>query len=228
MTVGEDVLRIWMAKAREYLCRYWGHPDFDDIVAAAYLTMWEAIMNAPEDSVRDLQGYAMRAAWNGAQAYLSSPANIHRTFDIFHRRAVVPALYWDDVRAGRSPEWAPRGLVEPDFVPPLIDRLAMIEELARVKPSRRAVLILCCLEGLTREEARQRLGWSRTKVDKALAGVPFAAIPYAHPGPVRAASHCPHCGQAKEGDNVTLEGRCRGCRNAGQRERWHAARARAG
>lgn len=180
MEVSEDVLRVWMAEAKQYLHRYWDHPAFDDIVAEAYLTMWEAISAAEEGQVRDLEGYALRAAWNGAQAFLSSPRNDHRTYNVFKRKQCQPSIYLQDVIAGRHPDWTPRRLVEPDFVPALIERLDAEAALARLKPAKRAALVLCCLEGLTREEARQQLGFSRSKIDRLLARVPFAAIPYAH------------------------------------------------
>lgn len=183
MTLAEDTLRIWMSDARRSLHRYGDHPHFDDIVAEAYLAMWEAIDGADADKVRDLHAYAMRAAWNGAQTFLSSPRNEQRTWSVFKRKAFAPTLYWQDIGDARSAEWLPSGLIEPDFAPRLVERLAAEQELATMKPARRAALWLCCVEGLTREEARLRLGFSRTKIDKLLARVPFAAIPYAHPGP---------------------------------------------
>jgi DNA-directed RNA polymerase specialized sigma24 family protein len=184
MTVSDDTLRVWMQDAKQYLHRYWNHPAYEDIVAEAYLTMWEAISRIPQGTVANVQGYAMRAAWNGAQAYLSSPRNDHRTYNVFKHKECRPQLYLQDVLdAHPDPEeWLPQRLVEPDFVPPLIERLAAEAELAQLKPAKRAALVLCCLHGLTREEARLQLGWSRSKIDKVLARVPFAAIPYAHPG----------------------------------------------
>lgn len=183
MRVSEDVLRIWMADAKKYLHRYWDHPCYDDIVAEAYLTMWEALVNADEGQVRDVKAYAVRAAWYGAQAFIGGPRNPSRTWNIFHRTSVTPDLSLEGVRAGHYEEWTPRHLVEPDFAPALVERLAADQELERLNPAKRAALILCCVHGLTREEARLQLGFSRSKIDKLLARVPFAAIPYAHPGP---------------------------------------------
>lgn len=229
MTISDDVLRIWMRKARKNLRRYWDHPDLEDIISEAYLTMWDALRKLSEGTIQDVESYAMRAAWNGAQAYLSSPANIHRTFNVFHRKAVEPPIYLEDVRRRHEqPEWTPRRLVEPDFVPPLIERLAAIEALAQLPPRRRAALILCCLQGLTRDEACAQLGLSRDQIYHALRGVSHAAIPCAHPGGrLRAKAVCPHCGRAKDGDNVTLDGRCRHCRLVKARGLYHAARSRA-
>jgi hypothetical protein len=51
MSVSDDVLRVWMADAKKYLHRYWDHPHYDDIVAEAYLTMWEALAAADEAGV---------------------------------------------------------------------------------------------------------------------------------------------------------------------------------
>lgn len=185
MTVSDDVLRIWMQDAKQYLHRYWDHPAYDDIVAEAYLAMWEAISRVPEGMVKNVQGYAMRAAWNGAQAYLSSPRNDHRTYNVFKHKDCRPQLYLQDViNAHPDPEeWLPPRLVEPDFAPPLIERLAAEEELAKLPAAKQAAFTLCCLHGLTREEARLQLDFSRTKIDKLLCRVPFAAIPYAHAAP---------------------------------------------
>lgn len=226
MTLSEDVLRIWMKDARRQLRRYRDHSHWEDIAAEAYLTMWEAISRAQEDSIRDLHGYAMRAAWNGAQGYLSSPANEHRTYNVYHRTEVIPSLSLEAVVAGHYPEWCPRGLVEPDFVPRLIERLAALEELARVEPSKRAALILCCLEEMTREEARLQLGWPRWKIDRVLRRVSSAAIPYAHPGgSARRGSHCAK-GHPLSGENITRDGRCRACRLAKNRAYYHNQKAR--
>lgn len=183
MTISEDVLRIWMADAKRYLHRYWDHPHYDDIVAEAYLTMWEALSRADAARVKDVHGYAMRAAWNGAQAYLSSPRNEHRTWNIFKQKPVTPHLSLDGVIAGHYEEWTPRRLVEPDFVPALIERLAAEQELAKLSPPRRAALLLCAVQGLTRWEACRQLGWSRTRIDYYLRGVSRQAVPNSHPGP---------------------------------------------
>lgn len=182
MTLPEDTLRIWMQDAKGYMHRYWSHPHYDDIVAEAYLTMWEAISRAPEGTVRDLHGYAMRAAWNGAQAYLSSPRNEQRTYNVFKKKACVPSLSLEAVRERHYPEWSPAQTTCPDFVPPLIERIDAEAELARMSPKRRAAIWLCAYQGLTRDEARAELGWSRDKIDKILCGVSRDAIPYAHPG----------------------------------------------
>jgi RNA polymerase sigma factor (sigma-70 family) len=183
MVVSEDVLRIWLREAKQFLHRYWDHPAYDDIVAEAYLTMWEAITAAEPNAVRDLKAYAMRAAWNGAQAFLSSPRNEHRTYSVFKRKETAPVCYLQDIIAGRHEDWCPYRLIEPDFAPALIERIAAEDELTRLQPAKRAALLLCCCRGLTREEARRQLGFSRTKIDKLLARVPRSAIPYAHPGP---------------------------------------------
>lgn len=182
MTISDDVLRIWMRDAKKYLHRYWDHPHYDDIVASAYLHMWQAIQRADECEVEDLKGYAMRAAWNGAQSFLGSAKNEHRTFNIFKRKDTLPTVYIEDLRKIPQSEWEHRKLIEPDFAPPLIERLAAEDELRRLSPRKRAALILCCLHGLTREEARLQLGWPRWRIDRVLQRVPFDAIPYAHPG----------------------------------------------
>jgi DNA-directed RNA polymerase specialized sigma24 family protein len=182
MTISEDILRVWMQDAKKYLHRYWDHPHYDDIVASAYLNMWQAITRADECEVKDLKGYTMRAAWNGAQSFLGSAKNEHRTFDIFKRKETTPTIYLEDVIAGRSPDHLPRNGVEPDFAPKLIEWLAAQEELERKPAALQAALILCCLEGLTREEARLQLGLPRWRIDRLLQRVPFAAIPYAHSG----------------------------------------------
>lgn len=182
MTVSEDVLRIWMQDAKSYLHRYWNHPHYDDIVATAYLTMWEALSRAPEGSVRDVKGYAMRAAWNGAQAYLSSPANEHRTFNIFKKKEVVPSLSLQAVEAGHYPEWAPCGLRQPDFVPALLERIDAEREMAKLSPKRRVAIWLCAYQGLTRDEACAQLGWLRSRIDYYLRGVSREAVPCSHPG----------------------------------------------
>lgn len=181
MTISEDVLKIWMREVKKYLHRYWSHSHYDDIVAEAYLTMWEALSRAPEGSVRDVKAYAMRAAWNGAQAYLSSPANEQRTYNVFHKTECTPGLSLEGVIAGYYPEWAPHWLRQPDFVPALIERLAAEDELAKMKPARRAALLLCAYHGYTRYEAMEQLGFSRTKIDKLLCGISREAIPYTHP-----------------------------------------------
>jgi RNA polymerase sigma factor (sigma-70 family) len=45
---------------------------------------------------------------------------------------------------------------------------ALYEELGRLPEHYRAALVLCCLEGLTRDEAAARLGWSANKVKNCL------------------------------------------------------------
>jgi DNA-directed RNA polymerase specialized sigma24 family protein len=182
MTISEDVLRVWMQEAKKCLRRYWDHPHFDDIVATAYLAMWEAISKAEEGSIRDVRGYAMRAAWYGAQAFLSSPANAQRTYNVFKQKPVAPTLYLEDVRNGRHQEWSPSRLVEPDFVPPLLERLAAEADLAKLSPKRRAAIWLCAYRGLTRDEACAQLGWPRHRIDFYLKGISRDAVPYSHPG----------------------------------------------
>jgi DNA-directed RNA polymerase specialized sigma24 family protein len=182
MTVSDDVIRIWMRFAKRNLRRYRDHPHYDDIVATAYMVMWEAIANAPEGSVRNLKSYAMRAAWHGAQTFLSSPANAQRTWSVFKRKAMQPTLYVEDIRKVADRDYEHPSLVTPDFAPPLIDLMAAQEALAKLSPKRRAAILLCVYGGLTRDEACAQLGWARHRIDYYLRGVSRDAVPNSHPG----------------------------------------------
>ncbi len=181
--VPEIVLKVWMKDVKKRLHRYWDHPEYDDIVAEAYMTMWEALSRADAEKVRDVHGYAMRAAWLGAQAFLGGPRNGARTWNIFKKTPVTPLLSLDGVIAGHYEEWTPRRMIEPDFVPALIERLVAEAVLSGFSPARQTVILLCAYHGLTRWEACEQLGWSRNRIDYYLQGVSRQAIPYAHPGP---------------------------------------------
>lgn len=183
MQLSDDVIRVWMGDVRRYLRRYFDHPHFDDIVAEAYLTMWEALTAADENQVRDVKAFAMRAAWYGAQNYLSSPRNDARTYNVFKKKAVTPLLSLEGVIAGHYEEWTPSRMREPDFVPLLIERIAAEQELAKLSPARRTAILLCAYHGLTRREACEQLGWSRTRIDYYLRGISRDAVPSSHPGP---------------------------------------------
>ncbi len=217
MSVSDDVLRIWMAKIKKQLGGYRDHPDFDDLVAEAYLGMWEGLTRA-SNAIVDLEGYAIQSAWNAVFIYLVSPRNQHRGRNS-EGTSLLPSLYLEDVSAGRHPDYAPCRLVSPDFAPHAIERIVTLAELARCPSRLRALLILCCLKQLSREEAGAQLGLSRHQVSRALRGISKDAIPHAGADPCREPRTCTGCGRRCAGENITFDGRCRHCLREKKR-RW--------
>src|SRR6266498_1806412 len=120
-----------MARIRVLLSGWRRHPQFDDIVASAYLGMWRALQHA--EAGREPTGLALHGAWFGAQKFLSSHACVTcRTTCRDNERPELISL--SDWQTLHSQDGAIRTPVEPDFAPRLIERIAATEELAKMPP----------------------------------------------------------------------------------------------
>lgn len=124
MTVTEAQFEQWRQQAARHLQRYYDHPDYDDLLATAYASLWRAVSSADWSQVRDPGAYALRSAWLGAQDFLRSPANRFRQ----HTRHGGAAEARVISLAEMSPHEEP---MMDDFAPALVERIAARQELAR-------------------------------------------------------------------------------------------------
>lgn len=214
-----------MGRLENSLCRYRGHPEFDDLLQEARIAMWDAAMKAKERDIADIEAYALRAGWLGAQGFLRSCRSVCRARNSSSDINLAP-LRLEDPRHDRCADYEPKRLRVPDFAPALVFRLYLSWRLSRLDPRLAAVLRLCCLRGLTRMEAAAQLGLSKDQMYALLKHVPRDAIPDAHNDIRRASPPCPRCGRARSLENTTPQGACRACRREAQRKHQAAYRER--
>jgi RNA polymerase sigma factor (sigma-70 family) len=118
--------------------------DAEDVFQAAFLVLARkaATIRKPGALSCFLQGVAYRLALKAKAE--ASKRRIHERQAASSANSVEPDLSWREVR----------GLLD--------------EELQRLPEKQRLPLVLCCLEGLTQDEASRRLGWPRGTLKRRL------------------------------------------------------------
>lgn len=171
MTFPEEQIKEWMGRIRHLCCRWRSHPQFDDIVACAYLGMWRALQHAEDTPGRDHTGLALDGAWKGAHQFLSSHACI-TSRSTCRGKERFRWLSLEDYAEGDDLPVPPGLPYVPDFAPALIDYLQAEAELSRMPARKRRLLILACFGGYTRQELPAVTGLSIHQVHHILRGVP--------------------------------------------------------
>lgn len=170
MNFTDEQIKGWMSRVRHLCCHWRSHPQFDDIVASAYLGMWRALQHNDGDPDRDHTGLALDGAWNGAHKFLRSPVCVtsKTTCKGNERPEVLSLTDWQTLSGKDGPVSPP---VVPDFAPRLIEWIAANEELQKMPARKRRALILGCIYELSRKEIIEETGWKRDVVYKMLNGI---------------------------------------------------------
>lgn len=161
----ERMYRAITSRAVKFLS---SHPQYEDAVAVAHLEVWRQIMRYPPEERGGKHRLVAVIARHAAHHFLRSPANDERTQsrDGFPIERPLPIHEIEDYLPGRS--------VEPDFAPPLIERLwrrqVWQEAWEAAQEVDREILSLYCVHGISHEEIGRRFGrpanWSWRKIKR--------------------------------------------------------------
>lgn len=161
------ILRLLRAAAgsdRDLLDRYArdrDEPAFAELVRRYGRSVWAACVRlAPRDAEDAFQAVFLTLSRKAGTVTGSLPAWLHAV-----ARRVTSNLRRDARRRTAAESGAARLDAAPATDPGLREGLALLdEELAGLPERYRAVLIVCCLEGRSRDEAAAQLGWSEGQV----------------------------------------------------------------
>src|SRR4051812_19568398 len=161
-----QVIRLLRAAAgsdRDLLDRYIRHRDqeaFEALVRRYGTGVWAACVRlAPRDAEDAFQAVFLTLSRKAGTVTGSLPAWLHAV-----TRRVTANLRRNARRRGEV-EAAARSSATATDEPSLREGLALLdEELSRLPERYRAVLIVCCLEGRSRDEAAVQLGWTAGQV----------------------------------------------------------------
>jgi RNA polymerase sigma-70 factor (ECF subfamily) len=161
------ILRLLRAAAgsdRDLLDRYVRNRDeaaFEALVRRYGTGVWAACVRlAGRDAEDAFQAVFLTLSRKAGTVTGSLPAWLHAV-----TRRVASTLRRSARRRTAIEETAARPDLAPTADPSLREGLALLdEELSRLPEQYRAVLIVCCLEGRSRDEAAEQLGWSEGQV----------------------------------------------------------------
>jgi RND family efflux transporter MFP subunit len=159
-----QLLRAAAGSDRDLLDRYIGHRDeeaFEALVRRYGTGVWAACVRlAGRDAEDAFQAVFLTLSRKAGTVTGSLPAWLHAV-----TRRVASTLRRASRRRTAVEERAARPVVAAPADPTLHEGLALLdEELAALPERYRAVLIACCLEGRSRDEAAAHLGWSEGQV----------------------------------------------------------------
>jgi RNA polymerase sigma factor (sigma-70 family) len=150
------------APDRELLARFIRERDggaFAALVARHGPTVWATcrrLLDRAEDAEDAFQAVFLTLARRASAVGENVPAWLHGV-----ARRVAANVRRDQRRDSATDRVSARALAVPPREVSWREGLAVLdEELARLPERYRAVLIVCCLDGRTRDEAAQQLGWS--------------------------------------------------------------------
>jgi RNA polymerase sigma factor (sigma-70 family) len=158
------LLRASVGSDRDLLARYVRNRDeeaFEALVHRYGNGVWATCVRlAGRDAEDAFQAVFLTLSRKAGTVTGSLPAWLHAV-----TRRVASSLRRTSRRRAAVEEAAARPDLEPVADPSLRDGLVLLdEELSRLPERYRAVLIVCCLEGRSRDEAAVQLGWSEGQV----------------------------------------------------------------
>lgn len=181
MNFPEETIKAWMARVRHLCCRWRSHPQFDDIVACAYLGMWRALQHADDTPGRDHTPLALQGAYTGALKFFRDPVCVTSTYTCKgnERPEVLSLSDWQTLWS--SDTGAVSQPYEPDFAPRVIEWLAAQDELAKLPAKKRRALVLGCIYLLSRKEIGEEMGLDKYAVSRLLKGIDVIPTHYGNP-----------------------------------------------
>ena len=154
----------WVKRLERALWRYRNDRDYDDLIQEGVIAMWQTRLRRPEEEEDKLLPLAVRSALNAVGNYLWKDARRYERqgrltwIEQFPTDAAETLLEEDEPDHYRG--------VEPDFVPALLERLALEElfQRQRIKPEQRLLLLYYYGWGMTLAEIGGDLGLSFEQV----------------------------------------------------------------